>query len=244
MFNNFSLFTKLSNCRHKVISNNSSISPIKNNFVLRRFIPISALVLIFSVPIHTVKAQISDQTTQVADIDYRKIELREQAIDLFRDIIPLDILELTNVKRKEYGLSPLTRSNVLDIAANCHAKDIAQNMNYYYEIIQSPLNQERQKVHIGSDGSSVLDRIIRSGYLQIYYGENIAIQDNATAEDAINAWMNSDIHRGNILNPNYTEIGIGYSRVDNGTGYIGNFVQVFGSPMTGDFLTFVNPYCN
>ena len=40
-------------------------------------------------------------------------------------------------------------------------------------------------------------------------GENIAM-GYSTPEAVINAWMNSSGHRANILNANYTTIGVGY----------------------------------
>ena len=40
-------------------------------------------------------------------------------------------------------------------------------------------------------------------------GENIAI-GYATPEAVVNAWMNSPGHRANILNPSYTQLGVGY----------------------------------
>ncbi len=42
-----------------------------------------------------------------------------------------------------------------------------------------------------------------------YAGENIAMGQK-TPEEVVNAWMNSEGHRANILNPNYNTIGVGY----------------------------------
>jgi uncharacterized protein YkwD len=44
-------------------------------------------------------------------------------------------------------------------------------------------------------------------------GENIA-KGQQSPEDVMNAWMNSDGHRKNILNPDFTEIGVGYVKGD------------------------------
>lgn len=41
-------------------------------------------------------------------------------------------------------------------------------------------------------------------------GENIA-KGQKTPEAVVNAWMNSEGHRANILNPNYTQMGLGYT---------------------------------
>ena len=40
-------------------------------------------------------------------------------------------------------------------------------------------------------------------------GENIA-RGYATPQAVVNGWMNSSGHRANILNANYTHIGVGY----------------------------------
>ena len=40
-------------------------------------------------------------------------------------------------------------------------------------------------------------------------GENIA-KGQRTPEEVMNAWMNSDGHRKNILNASYTTIGVAY----------------------------------
>ena len=40
-------------------------------------------------------------------------------------------------------------------------------------------------------------------------GENIA-QGQTSAQQVMNAWMNSSGHRANILNSSYTHIGVGY----------------------------------
>lgn len=40
-------------------------------------------------------------------------------------------------------------------------------------------------------------------------GENIA-RGQQTPEAVVDAWMNSDGHRANILNSSFTQIGVGY----------------------------------
>ena len=45
-------------------------------------------------------------------------------------------------------------------------------------------------------------------------GENIAM-GQTTAEQVVDAWMNSEGHRKNILNANYTHIGVGFSKGGN-----------------------------
>jgi len=59
----------------------------------------------------------------------------------------------------------------------------------------------------------------------MYAGENIAMNQNA--DEAFKAWMNSEGHKKNILNPNFTELGVGIAPKGDGSNlytqlFIGN----------------------
>ena len=119
------------------------------------------------------------------------------------------ILTLVNAERTSRGLPPLTRNALLDAAAQAHADDMRAN-NFFS--------------HTGSDGSNPGDRATTAGYSWTAIGENIG-QGNQSPEDMMNLWMNSSDHRANILDPSFTELGVGIN--DAGTTL---WVQVFGSP--------------
>ena len=90
--------------------------------------------------------------------------------------------------------------------------------------------------HTGADGSTVGDRVQNSGYQYSNAGENIAA-GQTTAVDVVEGWINSPGHRANILNPNYTEIGVGYEYLQNDTGSINYnhyWTQVFGTPLNNN----------
>jgi len=53
------------------------------------------------------------------------------------------------------------------------------------------------------------------GVSYMYAGENLAI--NSDADRAHTAWMNSEGHKKNILNPDFTELGIGLYPKGNGS---------------------------
>ena len=57
-------------------------------------------------------------------------------------------------------------------------------------------------------------------------GENIA-KGQKTPEEVMNGWMNSQGHRDNILNANFTDIGVGFVTDSNGGTY---WVQMFIRP--------------
>jgi hypothetical protein len=69
--------------------------------------------------------------------------------------------------------------------------------------------------HTGRDGSDILARIKRTGYIRDdrawRIGENLAWGTGALATPAatMQAWMNSPGHRENILNGAYREVGVG-----------------------------------
>jgi len=106
-----------------------------------------------------------------------------------------ELLRLTNAERSKYGLSALTLNSQLGTAAQNHAVDMAQNS--YFS-------------HTGLNGSTPATRVTAAGYQYNYVGENIAA-GNATPAETIAQWMNSEGHRANILNVNYTEIGFGHT---------------------------------
>lgn len=80
--------------------------------------------------------------------------------------------------------------------------------------------------HNNPDGQSPFDRLAAAGISYSAAGENIAA-GYADAATVMNAWMNSSGHRANILNTNYTEIGIG---VKHGGSYGTYWTQVFRRP--------------
>lgn len=61
--------------------------------------------------------------------------------------------------------------------------------------------------HTGSDGSSAGDRITDVGYFWSTYGENIAA-GYSSEQTVIQGWLDSDGHCKNIMNGNFTEMGI------------------------------------
>lgn len=105
------------------------------------------------------------------------------------------VVELTNQERAKAGLKPLQATN--DTLARM-ARDKSADMrdkNYF----------DHQSPTFGSP----FDMMKKYGISYSYAGENIAAGQK-TPEDVMTAWMNSPGHRANILNPNYTTIGVGY----------------------------------
>lgn len=132
------------------------------------------------------------------------------------NISPERVVELTNQKRAENGLGPVTLNSKLSEAAQRKAGDMFA-FNYW--------------AHISPSGRSPWSFFQEVGYRYLYAGENLA-RDFMNSESVIEAWMNSPSHRDNVLNPNYKEIGLS---VVNGTlnGVETTLVvQLFGTPPT------------
>lgn len=109
------------------------------------------------------------------------------------------ILTKINDARATAGLSPLKLQESLNNSAFAHSKDMACK-----DFVD----------HIGSDGSTWNTRIKAQNYNFKYATENIYVGNPAfggTPDGAFNWWMNSEIHRNNILSTKVTEIGIGYA---------------------------------
>ena len=64
--------------------------------------------------------------------------------------------------------------------------------------------------HYCPPGTSPWSFILNTGYEYVFAGENLGegFSNNSTL---MNAWMNSATHRANIMNGNFTEIGIGFA---------------------------------
>lgn len=110
------------------------------------------------------------------------------------------VAALVNAERAKYGLSALTVDTNVQQAALVRAKETAQSFS-----------------HTRPNGSSFSTALTEAGVSYRTAGENIAY-GQTTPQQVMNAWMNSSGHRANILNANYTTIGVGYT-VINGTAY-------------------------
>ena len=95
------------------------------------------------------------------------------------------------------SVQPLRWNPLLALAARKHSEDLARN--------------DGAKGHVGSDGSRVAGRIEREGYRWIEAGEIIAWGENFTMgpEEAVVSWLNSPAHCRTLMNPAFTEAGVG-----------------------------------
>lgn len=124
------------------------------------------------------------------------------------------LVDLANEDRAEQGFGQLTINDKLVLAAQMKANDMAEK-SYF--------------AHTSPEGITPWHWFEESEYKYIYAGENLAVNFNRS-EDVEEAWMNSPLHRANILNSRYKEIGIATSEgvyKGKNTTFV---VQMFGTP--------------
>lgn len=110
------------------------------------------------------------------------------------------VVALVNAERAKYGLSALKVDSRVQQAAQVRAKETVQSFS-----------------HTRPNGSSFSTALTEAGVSYTRSGENIAY-GQSTPQQVVQAWMNSPGHRANILNENFTTIGVGYT-VSGGTAY-------------------------
>jgi len=123
-----------------------------------------------------------------------------------------EIANLINSARAGAGLPALTVNAQLTAAALSHSIDMA-----CHGLIS----------HTGSDGSSVHERIAAAGYSASWSSE--IIYGSGYPQTAFDWWMNDQIHRDEILNPNVVAMGVGYAYKAD-TSYGGYYTVDFASP--------------
>jgi uncharacterized protein YkwD len=107
------------------------------------------------------------------------------------------VLKYTNIQRQANGLKPLILNTKLSNSALAKVEDMFALQ--YFE-------------HISPTGKSASDLVRAEGYDFQSVGENLALGDFGTDKKLVEAWMNSPLHRKNILNPKFTEIGLAVAK--------------------------------
>jgi uncharacterized protein YkwD len=125
------------------------------------------------------------------------------------------IIDLTNKYRIANNLPPLAQNNLLTSAADTRTNDMFQKQ--YFD-------------HVSPDGTTPSDVVLKAGYNYSVSGENIALGDFTSEQDLVDAWMASPGHRANILNPDYTQIGVATQISDYQGRHTWIATQEFGKP--------------
>ncbi len=112
-----------------------------------------------------------------------------------------EVVDLVNVERAKEGLAPLTIDTKVQAAAQVRAKECEQLFS-----------------HTRPNGTSFSTALKEQNVSYRSAGENIA-WGQKTPQEVVTAWMNSSGHRANIMNANFTTIGVGYYENARGTDY-------------------------
>jgi uncharacterized protein YkwD len=124
------------------------------------------------------------------------------------------LFDLTNQERKKTDLAPLKLNPALSKLARAHSENMAR----------------QGKLEHTLDEKSPFDRLRAGGYKFMKAGENIAgtgANDGSTLAMVMERWMNSKGHRANILEREFTEVGIGIARDKEGNLF---YTQIFARP--------------
>ncbi|WP_284141541.1 CAP domain-containing protein [Virgibacillus sp. LDC-1] len=116
------------------------------------------------------------------------------------------VVDLTNQERAKQGLSALKVDWELSRVAREKSRDMS--VNGYFS-------------HNSPTYGSPFDMMKSWGISYNTAGENIA-KGQRTPQEVVNAWMNSEGHRANIMNGKFTHIGVGY--VESGNVWTQQFI--------------------
>ncbi|QQR50306.1 CAP domain-containing protein [Candidatus Nomurabacteria bacterium] len=137
------------------------------------------------------------------------------------EVIASVLVDLTNIDRSLDNKPTLTIDPLLTKAANLKIDDMIAK-NYF--------------AHTSPQGVTPWYWFDVAGYRFRYAGENLAV-NFANSGDIEHAWMNSISHRDNLLNENFTDIGIAVKEgMYQGAKSI-FVVELFGKPLPAKTLT-------
>lgn len=124
---------------------------------------------------------------------------QKQTLAYATNVSQQGLLEATNQQRHNHGKNALILNEELDMAAQAKADDMTRR-NYWS--------------HNTPDGKEPWVFINKAGYSYVKAGENLAygfLDSNST----VDGWMNSEHHRDNLLDNDFTEVGFGFANSNN-----------------------------
>lgn len=130
-------------------------------------------------------------TTAISNTQLSTVQVA--SVNSVNDAAILKVIKLVNQKRVQAGLKPLSVNTNLQKVAQVKANDMAQNG--YFD-------------HTSPTYGTPFKMMKTYGITYTYAGENIA-KGQSSAAEVMSDWMNSPGHKANILNKNFTQIGVG-----------------------------------
>lgn len=144
-----------------------------------------------------------------------------RVLGISTNINPEEVIEITNKKRMEAGVGPVTKNDLLTTAAKQKGEHMFK-LGYW--------------AHIAPDGTEPWFFFNSVGYKYRFAGENLA-RDFDDSKSTVDGWMASTSHRENMLSSKYQDIGVAVV-----TGSLNGrdttiVVQLFGYPSTKALAT-------
>ena len=102
---------------------------------------------------------------------------------------PMEVLRLVNKERAKVGAKPLTFARDLEASAYVRAVELPTKFS-----------------HTRPNGTKCFTAMPNRGHI---LGENLA-GGQTSPKQVVQAWIDSKTHRDNILNPQFTELGVVY----------------------------------
>jgi uncharacterized protein YkwD len=137
------------------------------------------------------------------------------------DVVGRTIVDLINRERAGAGLPVLETNAQLVAAGQIHSRNMASLVTIYGH------PGAMSHVLLGSTTPTLGTRADLVGYDYRLLAENLAF-GYLTPQAVVEAWMNSPGHRANILNWNFTQVGVGVAWSTDGIPY---YTLVLGTPM-------------
>ena len=114
------------------------------------------------------------------------------------------VIELINDERIASGIDPFTVDSLLNQVAMEHSANMASED--FFDTASA-------------DGSTFSERILDAGYNYTSIAEAVGA-GYPTPEAVVEGWLGSSTTRDNFLNPELTEIGVGYEFLENDIGEV------------------------
>lgn len=124
----------------------------------------------------------------------RVYHIKDEAALSFR------MLDSVNALRQAAGVPDLVLNAQLTAAAKTHAQD---------------MSLQNRPWHFGSDGSSPLQRVSRTGYIGLFKGEVLS-ETFETELETLAAWMEEEGARNVLLDPESVDMGFAWFQEPNG----------------------------
>jgi len=135
------------------------------------------------------------------------------------------IIDLTNEVRSREGVQPLVYAEQLGRSSFHKAGDMARK-NYFE--------------HVNPDGKRLRDFLKDVGYSYTVAGENLAV-GFSSPEAMVEAWVESPTHFANLIDSDFTDIGVGSAVGMYGTTPALYVAQHFGKPHTNTAVATADP---